>query len=285
MRCASGADIARGSSSARASPGRGFSCSFCGPGIFRSSSTSTIRRSRARTGSGSTRLRPPVVSCGTGTGWLLARNFSVFSLEIVPEQTAGVDRTLALLHEILTIDEEEEEKFRQQVRQLPAFKSIPLKTRLDEREVAVFSSVTGTGSRGSTSTPGSCASTPSARRWPTCVGYVGRINGRRAKPVSRAIRTTGPPAISARPAWSTRGSGRSTDTPGSSKVEVDARGRVVRTIDSTDPVPGAGSHHRAGRGSAAPRARGAVRTGGRDRGRRPPRRRGARLGERPLLRS
>ena len=140
MRCASGAGIARGSSSARASPGRGFSCSFCGPGIFRivehEHYTTLSRENRIRV---TTRLRPPAVSCGTGTGGVLARNFSVFSLEIVPEQTGGVERTSCAPPRNPDHRREEEEKFRRQVRQLPGFESIPLKTRLDEREVAVFS--------------------------------------------------------------------------------------------------------------------------------------------------
>ena len=170
-------------------------------------------------------------------GVVLARNFSVFSLEIVPEQTGGVDRTLRLLREVLAIDEAEEEKFRQQMRDLPGFESIPLKTRLDEREVAVFSV-------NRHRFPGVDIHTRLVREYPFgealahVVGYVGRINPverRRLKgdPHYRATRYIGKTGVEH--AWERTLHGY----PGVEQVEVDARGRVVRTIDSTEPVPGA----------------------------------------------
>ena len=171
------------------------------------------------------------------SGVALARNFSVFSLEIVPEQTGGVDRTLRLLREVLAIDEAEEEKFRQQMRDLPGFESIPLKTRLDEREVAVFSV-------NRHRFPGVDIHTRLVREYPFgealahVVGYVGRINPaerRRLKgdPHYRATRYIGKTGVEH--AWERTLHGY----PGVEQVEVDARGRVVRTIDSTEPVPGA----------------------------------------------
>ena len=168
---------------------------------------------------------------------VLARNFSVFSLEIVPEQTGGVDRTLRLLRGILTIDEAEEEKFRQQMRDLPGFESIPLKTRLDEREVAVFSV-------NRHRFPGVDIHTRLVREYPFgealahMVGYVGRINPAERRrlqgdPHYRATRYIGKTGVEH--AWERTLHGYA----GVEQVEVDARGRVVRTIDSTDPIPGA----------------------------------------------
>ena len=168
---------------------------------------------------------------------VLARNFSVFSLEIVPEQTRGVDRTLDLLRGILTIGEAEEEKFRQQMRHLPGFESIPLKTRLDEREVAVFSV-------NRHRFPGVDIHTRLVREYPFgealahVVGYVGRINPAERSllagdPHYRATRYIGKTGVEHSWEWTLHG------FAGVEQVEVDARGRVVRTIDSTDPVPGA----------------------------------------------
>ena len=170
-------------------------------------------------------------------GVVLARNFSVFSLEIVPEQTGGVDRTLRLLREVLAIEEAEEEKFRQQMRDLPGFESIPLKTRLDEREVAVFSV-------NRHRFPGVDIHTRLMREYPFgealahVVGYVGRINPverRRLEgdPHYRATRYIGKTGVEH--AWERMLHGY----PGVEQVEVDARGRVVRTIDSIEAVPGA----------------------------------------------
>ena len=169
-------------------------------------------------------------------GVVLARNFSVFSLEIVPERTAGVDRTLALLGEIVAIDEEEE-KFRRQMRHLPGFESIPLKTRLDEREVAVFSV-------NRHRFPGVDVHTRLVREYPFgealahVVGYVGRIDSSERRrleddPHYRATRYIGKTGVEH--SWERTLHGYA----GVEQVEVDARGRVVRTIESTDPVPGA----------------------------------------------
>ena len=170
-------------------------------------------------------------------GVALARNFSVFSLEIVPEQTGGLDRTLRRLREVLTIDEAEEEKFRQQMRALPGFESIPLKTRLDEREVAVFSV-------NRHRFPGVDIHTRLVREYPFgealahVVGYVGRINPAERRrlegdPHYRATRYIGKTGVEH--AWERTLHGY----PGVEQVEVDARGRVVRTIDSIEPIPGA----------------------------------------------
>ena len=168
---------------------------------------------------------------------VLARNFSVFSLEVVPEQTGGVESTLRLLREILSIDDAEEEKFRQQLRHLPAFESIPLKTLLDEREVAVFSV-------NRHRFPGVDIHTRLVREYPFgealahVVGYVGRINSAEQRrladdPNYRGTRYIGKTGVEH--SWERTLHGYA----GIEQVEVDARGRVVRTIDSTDPVPGA----------------------------------------------
>ena len=169
-------------------------------------------------------------------GVVLARNFSMFSLEIVPEQTGGVDRVLERLREILNIDDAEEEKFRQQMRHLPGFESIPLKTPLDEREVAVFSV-------NRHRFPGVDIHTRLVREYPFgealahVVGYVGRINpaerGRlQGDPHYRATRYIGKTGVEH--SWERTLHGYA----GLEQVEVDARGRVVRTIESVDPVPG-----------------------------------------------
>ena len=170
-------------------------------------------------------------------GTVLARNFSVFSLEVVPEQTNGVDRTLALLRGILTIEDTEEEKFRQQMRHLPRFESVPLKTRLDEREVAVFSV-------NRHRLPGVDIHSRLVREYPFgealahVVGYVGRINPSERRrlqgdPHYRATRYIGKTGVEH--SWERTLHGFA----GVEQVEVNAQGRVVRTIGSTQPVPGA----------------------------------------------
>ena len=185
------------------------------------------------------RIRPTPPARGLvrdRNGVVLARNFSVFSLEIVPEQTPSVERTLGELRKVLSIDDAEEEKFRQQLQHAPAFESIVLKTRLDEREVAVFSV-------NRHRFPGVDIHTRLVREYPFgaalahVVGYVGRINPTeqrrlRDDPNYRATRYIGKTGLEH--SWERTLHGYA----GIEQVEVDARGRVVRTIDSTHPVPG-----------------------------------------------
>ena len=123
------------------------------------------------------------------------------------------------------------------MRHLPGFESIPLKTRLDEREVAVFSV-------NRHRFPGVDIHTRLVREYPFgealahVVGYVGRINPAERSllagdPHYRATRYIGKTGVEHSWEWTLHG------FAGVEQVEVDARGRVVRTIDSTDPVPGA----------------------------------------------
>ena len=170
-------------------------------------------------------------------GVVLARNFSVFSLEVVPKETAGVDRTLGRLREILAIDEAEEEKFRRQAKRASGFVSIPLKTRLDEREVAVFAV-------NRHRFPGVDIHARLLREYPYgaplahVVGYVGRIDPAEQRrladdPRYRGSRYVGKTGVER--SWEQRLHGYA----GVEQVEVDARGRTVRVIDSIDAVAGA----------------------------------------------
>ena len=169
-------------------------------------------------------------------GVVLARNFSVFSLEVVPKETGGVERTLGRLREILTIGEAEEEKFRRQTERASGFESIPLKTRLDEREVAVFSV-------NRHRFPGVDIHARLLREYPYgaplghVVGHVGRISPAEQRrladdPRYRGSRYVGKTGVEH--SWERHLHGYA----GVEQVEVDARGRTVRMIDSIDAVAG-----------------------------------------------
>ena len=170
-------------------------------------------------------------------GVVLARNFSVFSLEVVPKETRGVERTLRRLREVLTIDEAEEEKFRRQMERTSGFESIPLKIRLDEREVAIFSVDRHRF-------PGVDVHARLLREYPYgaalahVVGYVGRISPAEQRrladdPRYRGSRYVGKTGVEH--SWERELHGYA----GLEQVEVDARGRTVRVIDSIGAVAGA----------------------------------------------
>lgn len=170
-------------------------------------------------------------------GIVLARNFSVFSLEVVPEETGGVERALGRLGEVLAIGEADEEKFRQRMERASRFESIPLKTRLDEREVAVFSV-------NRHRFPGIDIHARLLREYPYgaplahVVGYVGRISPAEQRrladdPRYRGSRYVGKTGVEL--SWERELHGFA----GVEQVEVDAQGRTVRVIDSIDAVAGA----------------------------------------------
>ncbi len=69
-------------------------------------------------------------------GRLLANNVPAYRLEIVPEQAGDLDKTLAGLGELVQLDAEDIERFRQTRRATRGFRPIPLKLRLDEGELA-----------------------------------------------------------------------------------------------------------------------------------------------------
>ena len=173
-------------------------------------------------------------------GLVLARNFSVFSLEVMPEETDGVDRTLRRLRELLAIGEEEEERFRRQMARLSGFESIPLKTRLDEREVAVFS-VNRHRFPGVDVQPHLVREYPYGEALNHIVGYVGRIDATEQQrlegdPRYRGARYIGKTGVERSWEETLRG------YPGFEQVEVNAHGRTVRVLDSVGAVAGADVH-------------------------------------------
>lgn len=69
-------------------------------------------------------------------GIILAQNFPVYTLEIVPEQVADIDELLAELGQIVRLTDSDLKNFRRQLRKRPRFESLPLRTHLTEKEAA-----------------------------------------------------------------------------------------------------------------------------------------------------
>ncbi len=87
------------------------------------------------------KLRPLVPARGRiydRHGVLLADNVPAYRLELVPEQVADIDATLAGLGELLPLSEEERERFHDARRSQRRFHPVPVKLRLSEAEVATF---------------------------------------------------------------------------------------------------------------------------------------------------
>ncbi|KAB0286385.1 penicillin-binding protein 2 [Vibrio fortis] len=172
-------------------------------------------------------------------GVLLAENRPVFNLEITPEKIKNMDDTIARLQELLEISPERVERFNRDRRNTRRFKSVPILTQLTEDQVAVFSvnqhkfpgvEVTGTLKR----------FYPYGDVLTHVIGYVSRINDRDMRRLVReekdanyqATRDIGKLGIERYYEDILHG------TAGYQEVEVNSRGRVIRTLKFVPAIPG-----------------------------------------------
>ncbi|NOI24257.1 penicillin-binding protein 2 [Vibrio mediterranei] len=172
-------------------------------------------------------------------GILLAENRPVFNLEITPEKVKNMDETIAGLRKFLDIPEERIEAFERDRKRTRRFKSIPLLTQLTEEQVAVFSV-------NQHKFPGVEIAANLKRYYPFgdvlthVIGYVSRINDRDMRRLVREERDANYQA--------TRDIGKLGieryyeeilhGTAGYQEVEVNSRGRVLRTLKFVPPIPG-----------------------------------------------
>ncbi|CAK1692524.1 cell elongation-specific peptidoglycan D,D-transpeptidase [Vibrio crassostreae] len=172
-------------------------------------------------------------------GVLLAENRPVFNLEITPEKINDMDDTLVRLQELIEIPPERIERFNRDRRNSRRFKSVPILNQLTEEQVAVFSvnqhkfpgvEVTGTLKR----------FYPYGDVLTHVIGYVSRINDRDMQRLAReekdanyqATRDIGKLGIERYYEDMLHG------TAGYQEVEVNSRGRVIRTLKFVPSVPG-----------------------------------------------
>jgi len=172
-------------------------------------------------------------------GKLLAENRPVFSLEVTPEKVENMDETIANLQKILTITPEQVERFKKERRQTRRFKSVPILTQLTPEQVAKFSV-------NQHKFPGVSVNAALKRHYPYgevlthVIGYVSRINDRDMQRLIReekdanyqATRDIGKLGIERYYEDMLHG------TAGYQEVEVNSRGRIIRTLKYLPPVPG-----------------------------------------------
>ncbi|EJE4163928.1 penicillin-binding protein 2 [Vibrio parahaemolyticus] len=172
-------------------------------------------------------------------GVLLAENRPVFNLELTPEKIKDIDTTIQELQTILEITPEQIERFHRERKRTRRFKSVPLLTQLNEKQVAVFSV-------NQYRFPGVEISATLKRYYPYgemlthVIGYVSRINDRDMQRLIReekdanyqATRDIGKLGIEKYYEDLLHG------TAGYQEVEVNSRGRVIRTLKYVPPVPG-----------------------------------------------
>ncbi|HGO5293502.1 TPA: penicillin-binding protein 2 [Photobacterium damselae subsp. damselae] len=172
-------------------------------------------------------------------GVLLAENRPVYSLEITSEKVPNLEETLLALQEIMGVTEDDITKFQKERRRTRRFKSVPILDQLNEEQVALFSI-------NQHRFPGVEVKAYLKRHYPYgdalthVLGYVAKINDRDIKRLEKAEKLSNYKA--------TRDIGKLGieryyedqlhGTSGYQEVEVNSRGRVIRTLKYVPPIPG-----------------------------------------------
>lgn len=172
-------------------------------------------------------------------GVILAQNFPVYTLEVVPEQVDDMATLLDMLGHIVRLTEGDIRNFHKQMRERPRFENLTLRTHLTDEEA----------SRVAIKRPflnGVELYARLQRHYPLgplgvhAIGYVGRISeldlDRIDKSAYRGLRHIGKLGIEARYEDLMLGK------VGFEKVETNAHGRVVNVLKHERVAPVAGKH-------------------------------------------
>ncbi len=169
-------------------------------------------------------------------GEVLARNVPTYQLELTPEQVTDIDGTLDELSEFIRFDDRDRERFFDLMQTQRRFQPAPIRQRLTDEEVARFAVERQ-------NFPGVEIRARLAREYPHgeaaahVVGYLG------------AISREDLPRIDARRYRGTNQIGKTGiefsyepmlhGTAGNRRIETNAQGRVIRTLDVREPaIPG-----------------------------------------------
>jgi len=168
-------------------------------------------------------------------GRLLAENLPAYRLEIVPEKVSDLELTLSRLGKIVDLPKDAAEKFERDRRRYRDFDAVPLKFNLSESEVARFA-VDRHLYPGVEIVPYLARNYPFGELLTHVLGYVGRIDeddltGLDASDY-RATTHIGKSGIERQ--YESALHGRS----GLEKVETNAEGRIIRSLERRDPTSG-----------------------------------------------
>jgi penicillin-binding protein 2 len=168
-------------------------------------------------------------------GVLLAKNIPVYNLEISPRQIEDLEKTLRTISNLLPISDNEKEVFYKTLHQKRRFETVPLKLRLTEQEVAIFS-VNKYRLPGVEIKAGLIRDYPEGKSLAHVLGYVGRINAKEVETLDKAnysaTHYTGKTGIEKY--YETKLHGK----VGYQRIEVDATGNLVRELNINPPVSG-----------------------------------------------
>lgn len=168
-------------------------------------------------------------------GRVLATNRPAFRLEVVPEKTGDLEATLARLGEIVTLTEEDLERFAKTRQRYRDFHSVPLLLDLDEGEVSRFA-VNRHHFKGVAVVPYLSRYYPYGDLLTHLLGYVGRVDERDLARVDADDYrgTTHIGKLGVERSYEDTLHGRR----GLERVETNARGRTLRVLEREEPLDG-----------------------------------------------
>jgi penicillin-binding protein 2 len=172
-------------------------------------------------------------------GVLLAENRPVYNLEVVPEEVKNLEENLQKLSKLIDISEQEKAEFLEDIRNNRRFKSQVLKAGLNETEVATFSV-------NQHKFPGFSVEARLSRYYPYgdtlthALGYVSKLNKKELAELEAAELATNYRAthdigkLGIEKYYEQQLHGK----VGSQRVEINNRGRILRTLSVEQPEPG-----------------------------------------------
>ena len=172
-------------------------------------------------------------------GVVLARNYSAFTLEITPSKVPDLEATIEALSQIIEVQAKDRKRFKKLMEESKNFESIPIRTRLSDKEVATFAA-------NRYRFPGVEVKARLFRQYPLgevgshALGYMGRVNDKDLERIEAADQGAnykgtdhfGKTGLEQKYEFQLHGQ------TGYEEVEVDAGGRAVRSLARTAPVPG-----------------------------------------------
>jgi len=169
-------------------------------------------------------------------GVLLAENRSIYSLEIIPEQVKDLNDVLRQIKALGLVEQKHIEKFQKQMMGVRRFKSVLLKSKLSEKEVAIFSA-NGHILKGVRVEARLVRYYPFGEKIAHAIGSVRRINDQDLLRIDQsnylATRHMGKVGLEKYYEDILHG------TIGSRTVETNVQGRVIgKPIKETPPIPG-----------------------------------------------
>lgn len=172
-------------------------------------------------------------------GEILAQNYTAYTLEIVPDQVKDLDAAIDELATIIEITPEDRRRFNKLKRENTKFKSLPIRSRLTDFEVARFA-------ENQYRFPGMDIKAYPLRHYPKgelvshVIGYIGRISDKDLEQLEADKRlknyhgSTHIGRIGIEKSYESALHGQT----GFEQVETDAVGRPVRTLSRVAPVAG-----------------------------------------------